>query len=144
MCTGLICFRTGKNGSILRIRRQTFGFAMFCTFSVVNLKTSFYLKEAPRQTFRNSMVVSYSRPENSNEVSVLEDETIMLSQNVSQKNEVIGYCAVKTRELRHVCLQPNIVACSDNQCCNGKSIMRYACIVEIHERGKYVAGKNET
>jgi hypothetical protein len=44
------------------------------------------------------MVVSYSRPENSNEVSVPENEIIMLSQKASQKNEVIGYSAAKTRD----------------------------------------------
>lgn len=72
------------------------GFAMFCGFSVVNLKSSFFLNETPGLTFRYSTVVSYSRPENSNEVSVPEDEAIMLSRNVSQKNEVIGNCTVKT------------------------------------------------
>jgi len=35
------------------------GFAMFCAFTIVNLKSSFFLNEEPR----NSMVVSYSRPE---------------------------------------------------------------------------------
>jgi hypothetical protein len=64
-------------------RDKLLGFAIFCAFSVVNFKSSFFLNEAPRQTFRNSMVVSYSRPENSNKVSVPEHEIIMLSQNVS-------------------------------------------------------------
>lgn len=115
---------------------------MFCAFSVVNLKSSFFLEEAPHQTFRNSMVASYSRPEKSNVDSVLEDETIILSQNASHKKEVVGYSAVQTRESKLVCSQRNIVARSGNQCCNGKSTMCYACIVEIHVQGKYVAGNN--
>jgi hypothetical protein len=69
------------------------GFAMFCAFTMVNLKSSFFLNEEPR----NTMVVSYSRPGISNEDSVPEDETTMLSQNVSQKNEVISYSAADTR-----------------------------------------------
>jgi hypothetical protein len=68
----------------------------------------------------------------------------MLSQNVPQKNEVIGYSAVKTRECRHVCSLRNIVARSDNQCCNGKSTVRFVCTVEIHLRRMYVAGNNKT
>jgi hypothetical protein len=49
------------------------------------------------------MVVSYSRPEISNEDTGPEDETIMLSQNVSQKNKDIGYTAAKTKECRQFC-----------------------------------------
>jgi hypothetical protein len=49
------------------------GFAMFCVFSTVNLKSSFSLNVVPRLTFRNSTVVCYSRSEISNEDSVPED-----------------------------------------------------------------------
>jgi hypothetical protein len=46
------------------------------------------------------MVVSYSRPEISNKDSCPEHETTMPSQNISQKNEDMGYTAGKTQQCR--------------------------------------------